>query len=112
MLALPVLLALGVASPPVRPSRAPQTSRVVRGRPVPLAPQPAEGHAPPARVPSSLSGSDIVQNPNVFRGVSSTGEMQHPPLPLGREEEVEVRARAAAVRPARACPPGGAGPPN
>ena len=35
-----------------------------------------------------------MQNPNVFQGISTNGQILEQPLPLGREEELELVSRA------------------
>ena len=88
-----VSLVLGVASPPLR------TFSTGVSRPAVRAPKPpptTSAPVPLASVPEvveSLQGEDLVQSPNVFRGISPSGRLLEQPLPLGREEELEVRPR-------------------
>lgn len=89
-----VSLVLGVASPPLR------TFSTGVSRPAVRAPKPpptTSAPVPLASVPEvveSLQGEDLVQSPNVFRGISPSGRLLEQPLPLGREEELELVSRA------------------
>lgn len=84
---------LGVASPSVRlvsqsvgrPAVAPKPPLSTQA-PVPLVEEPVAVR--------SLQGRHLVQNPNVFQGISTNGQILEQPLPLGREEELELVSRA------------------
>ncbi len=49
--------------------------------------------------PAAVSGAHLVQSPNVFRGVTSDGDILVKPARLTRDEEVEVRRSAYLARP-------------
>ena len=91
-----VLSMLGVASLPSRSAlrlgnRVPLGATppaAVQAAPVPLQP-PAISDAIKTK---ALSGSDILTGPNVFRGMSATGQLLENPAQLGRADELEVRA--------------------
>ena len=88
-------LVLGVASPPVRVYTQGVTRHAVKSLPrTPYNQSPVPLVEVPASV-GSLQGEDLVQSPSVFRGISPDGRLLKQPLPLGREEELEVRRRLA-----------------
>ena len=57
-------------------------------------------------VNAALSGMDLVTSPNVFRGMSASGELLEMPQKLGREEELELVQHALlyCLQRCRACP--------
>lgn len=115
-LALPLLLSIiGVASPPartaVRISPRPPTAHPLTPPRLPLKQQPSSAAiravpaakkasdaaakaAAVASVKAALSGLDLVESPNVFRGISPTGELLEMPATLGRKAELELVRRA------------------
>ena len=86
-----IVAVAGVATAPPRVGRQPPQPqpRPPGGDPVPLAQAAPSVSRPAARVPA-LSGEDLLQSPNVFRGVSSSGTVLEHPGALEREEELEV----------------------
>jgi len=93
-----VLSMLGVASLPSRSAlrlgnRVPLGATppaAVQAAPVPLQP-PAISDAIKTK---ALSGSDILTGPNVFRGMSATGQLLENPAQLGRADELELVRQA------------------
>ena len=95
-----MVAAVGIATAPSRLVRPATPPHGVAGMPIPLAPAtpPPLDSAPVQSIPASLSGEDLLQIPNVFRGVSSSGTVLEHRAPLGREEELEVRCDALRQR--------------
>ena len=94
MLTAVVLALLGVVSPPLRLSKPVGKPPVVQTPPpVQTAPPDMRNDQPAAArtALSGLSGRDLVEAPNVFRGMSASGQPTEvqPPL-LEREEELEL----------------------
>lgn len=83
-----VILALAVIQPPSSLSSR-RYSALSQGKPVPL----QDSSQPPNLInPAALSGVHLVQSPNIFRGVSPSGELLEKLPRLGPDEELEVRS--------------------
>ena len=114
-----LLLLVALQPRPFTPTReAQRPASAAQPAPLPLRDGAAENVAW-AATPAAVSGAHLVQSPNVFRGVSATGEILEKPAKLTRAEEVEVRALPLSALPrasrGRACLPSplrGARPPG
>ena len=86
-------LVLGVASPPLRLNGRAMNAAAVQTQRPPRPPASTQAPVPLVEAPASvgsLQGQDLVQSPNALRGISTSGRLLERPMPLGREEELEV----------------------